>query len=107
MFKEHMIWNQEQYTYNKSLLTNRINKVYNLFDIKLSSKDLTTNIENIKNELINRYHIPSKYTDNLQVIISRIGYIENNNWSKENTKEQIDQLWNELETNTPSNLVLK
>jgi len=105
MFKSHILWKNEQYEYEKSNLNNRINKIYNLFDTKNNSKDIITNIENIKNELSTKYHIPSKYTENLQVIINRIRYIENKEILSEET--DFDKLWQELETNTPSNLVLK
>jgi len=105
IYKYHKLWNKQQYEVEKSNLNNRINKIYNLFNTKNNSKDIVTNIENIKNELSTKYHIPSKYTENLQIIINRIRYIEDSEILWEETN--IEELWKELETNTPNNLVLK
>ncbi len=107
MFKAHTVWNEKEYIYNQWLLESRIQKIYNLFDIKYPSWNLTSNINTLKLQLTNNYHIPSKYTQNLNTIANRIVYIQNNTYWLTTNIEEIDQLWNKLETNTPNNLVLK
>ena len=105
MFKSYVAWETNQYESDKSNLNNRINKIYKLFNINSSSKDTIQNIEKIRLELTTNYHIPSKYTDNLQTITNRIRYIENYKiWTNETN---VEELWENLETNTPSHLVLK
>lgn len=105
MFKSYVAWETNQYESDKSNLNNRINKIYKLFNISSSSKDTIQNIEKIRLELTTNYHIPSKYTDNLQTITNRIRYIENYKiWTNETN---VKELWENLETNTPSHLVLK
>ena len=107
MFKAHIAWEDKDYIYNQWSLESRIQKIYTLFDMEYSKGELTSNISKLKQQLTNSYHIPSKYTDNLGTIVNRIDYIQNNKyWSITDTKE-IDQLWNNLEANTPSYLILK
>ena len=107
IYKWQILWDQSQYDYSQWLLNSRIEKIYKLFDIKYINEDLITNIEYLKNELTNWYHIPVKYTENLETITKRIEYIQWQwYWSNTNIKE-VDQLWNDLETNPPSYLVFK
>jgi len=107
MFNSYIAWDEKKYNYNKWLLISRIQKIYKLFDIKYQKTNLTNDITTLKQNLLNNYHIPSLYTDNLTTIINRVNYIEKQAyWSNKNITE-IEQLWNELETNTPNYLILK
>lgn len=108
IFKSYISWDDKDYSYNIWLLTSRIQKIYNLFDIKYTNEnDLSSNIQQLTSELTNNYHIPSKYTDNLVIITKRVDYIKQNTYWSNTNIEQIDQLWNDLETNTPAYLILK
>ncbi len=107
MYKNQLLWNQKEYNYYKWSLESKIQKIYKLFSLKYNKNDISTNIIELKDQLENSYHIPSKYIDNLETISKWINYIQSiENWSNTNT-EELDQLWNNIKTNPPSNLVLK
>jgi hypothetical protein len=107
IFKSYISWEDKEYSYNKWLLDSRIQKIYNLFDIKYDNNNSIDSIKTLKLNLTSNYHIPSKYTDNLDIIINRIQYIETNTYWLTTNIDEINQLWNELETNPPSHLMLK
>lgn len=107
MFKNQLLWDQKEYNYYKWLLESTIQKSAKIFNLKTSKDWIVSNIETIKEQLENNHYIPSKYTENLTTIINRINHIQSiENWSNTN-KEEVDQLWLKIETNTPKNLVLK
>ncbi len=107
VFKAYTAWEDKEHNYNKWLLESRIQKIYTLFDVQNNKWDLIENINTLKQQLTSNYHIPSKYTDNLSIIVSRIQYIETNAYWSTTNIEEIDQLWNKLETNPPAYLVFK
>ena len=107
IYKSYTAWEDKEYKYNEWLLESRIQKIYKLFDIKYNKNNLIDNIKTLKQKLTSRYNIPSKYTDNLDIIVSRIQYIKTNTYWLTTDIDEINQLWNKLETNPPSNLILK
>lgn len=107
IYKSYTAWEDKEYKYNEWLLESRIQKIYKLFDIKYNKNNLIDNIKTLKQKLTSRYNIPSKYTDNLDIIVSRIQYIKTNTYWLTTNIDEINQSWNKLETNPPSNLILK
>jgi hypothetical protein len=107
IFKSYISWEDKEYNYNKWLLDSRIQKIYNLFNIKYNKNNSIENIQTLKLNLTNNYHIPSRYTNNLDIVVSRIQYIETNTYWLTTNIDEINQLWNKLETNPPNNLILK
>ena len=107
MFKNQLLWNQKDYTYYEWLLESRIQKTVKIFNLKSSKDWIIPNIETIKEQLEKSYYIPIKYTENLTIIVNRLNHIKwIESWSNTNN-EEVDQLWLNIETNPPTNLVLK
>lgn len=107
MYKNQLLWNQKEYNYSKWSLESKIQKTYKLFNLSYSKEDIISNIISLKEQLEMRYHIPSKYISNLEILSRRINYIQSlDNWSNTNI-EEVGQLWENIKTNPPSNLVLK
>lgn len=108
IYKSHIAWDTKENNYNQWLLKTRIQKIYKLFDLKYDNGlNLISNINQLKQQLTNKYHIPTKYIENLDIIVKRIQHIQKAAYWSTTNIEQIDQLWNNLETNTPDYLILK
>ena len=108
LFKNQLLWDQKEQNHYRWTLESKIQKIYKIFNINYNNRNtMIENIKNIQEEFTNNYHIPEKYTNNLTIIINRITHIQSiENWSNTNIQE-VDQLWNSIKTNPPSNLVLK
>ena len=107
LYKNQLLWNSKEYNYYKWSLESKIQKTYKIFNLKYIKEDIILDINILKDQLDNSYHIPSKYIENLETISKWISYIQSiENWSNTNTQE-VDQLWENIKTNPPSNLVLK
>ncbi len=107
LYKNQLLWNQREYNDYKQSIERKIQKLYKIFKLDYTEMSLYNSIKDIKEQLDKSYHIPSKYLSNLDTISNWINYIQSlENWSNTNM-EEVDQLWSNLKTNTPSNLVLK
>jgi hypothetical protein len=88
-------------------LENKIQSLYRTFKLQYKEISLNSSIVDIREQLDNAYHIPSKYLSYLDTISNWVKYIQSlENWSHISI-EEVDQLWDDLRTNPPSNLVFK
>lgn len=107
LYKNQLLWDQRGFNDYKQSLERKIQKLYKIFKLNYQETSLDNSIIDIKEQLEDTYHIPSKYLLNLDTMLNWIKYIQSlENWSNTNI-EEIDQLWDNLKTNPPINLVFK
>lgn len=107
LYKNQLLWKQAEYHQYKWFLENKIQSLYRTFKLQYKEISLNSSIVDIREQLDNAYHIPSKYLSYLDTISNWVKYIQSlENWSHISI-EEVDQLWDDLRTNPPSNLVFK
>ncbi len=107
LYKNQLLWNQEQYDDYKWSLERKIQKLCKIFRLDYQDVSLDIGIIDIKEQLEVSYHIPSKHLLNLEIMSNWIKYIQSVENQLDIDIEEVDQLWNNLKTNPPSNLVFK
>lgn len=114
MRESRKLWNKKDYTYSKSQIDTKIQKIYATFGIKYQKLWTISDIENLIENLNTSYHIPNTQISNLKTLISWIDYIENSefgtyaqNDDAETVNDEIDieLKRNEFKTTLPSNLI--
>ena len=114
MRESRKLWNKKDYTYSKSQIDTKIQKIYATFGIKYQKLWTISDIENLIENLNTSYHIPNTQISNLKTLISWIDYIENSefgtyaqNDDAETVNDEIDIELNrnEFKTTLPSNLI--
>ncbi|HPC34108.1 MAG TPA: hypothetical protein PLP73_00455 [Candidatus Absconditabacterales bacterium] len=107
LYKNQLLGKQAEYHQYKGFLENKIQSLYRTFKLQYKEISLNSSIVDIREQLDNAYHIPSKYLSYLDTISNWVKYIQSLENGSHISIEEVDQLWDDLRTNPPSNLVFK
>ncbi|MCK9466752.1 MAG: hypothetical protein M0P94_00305 [Candidatus Absconditabacterales bacterium] len=107
LYKNQLLGDQRGFNDYKQSLERKIQKLYKIFKLNYQETSLDNSIIDIKEQLEDTYHIPSKYLLNLDTMLNWIKYIQSLENGSNTNIEEIDQLWDNLKTNPPINLVFK
>lgn len=104
MYKAWISGNTKDYEYYKNNLNSKIQSLSNTFDTKISKWDILTDTSELKKYIWDHYHIPNTQINKLTTISNWIKYIQSQNAWSNTDQTQVENSWNDLKNNLPSNL---